>query len=383
MKLIHIVGARPQFIKLAPLCRLLKDFNSLIVHTGQHYDYMMNKIFFDQLEIPSPAYNLGVGSASHGQQTGLMLSLAEEALLKEKPDLVIVYGDTNSTLAGALAASKLHIPVAHIEAGLRSYNKKMPEEINRVLTDQVSSILFCPTEQAALNLKKEGFHSIYYHGKLANKFLLSNLPKEPPLVINVGDIMYDALLASLKLAQETSHILEKLQLISPDKTLSPYAVCTIHRQENTENVHTLTSILQGLLRIAETGIRLIFPVHPRTSPIIKNLDIDLSPLVLVEPLSYFDMLLLESKAKIIITDSGGMQKEAFLLNVPCITLRNETEWPETIRMNMNYLVEALPDAIVRGYKKMTQKPSFAAVKPFGEGKTAGLILEVLRKFYEI
>ncbi|MGA1824068.1 MAG: non-hydrolyzing UDP-N-acetylglucosamine 2-epimerase [bacterium] len=380
MKLIHIVGARPQFIKLAPLCTLLKDFHSLIVHTGQHYDYLMDKVFFDQLGIPTPHYNLEVGSATHGKQTGLMLSHLEEVLLKEKPELVILYGDTNSTLAGAIAASKLSIPIVHVEAGLRSYNKKMPEEINRVVTDQVASILLCPTEQAARNLQKEGFNSIYYHGKLAKKFLIASMPMTLPFVINVGDIMYDSLLASLKLAKEQSHILQELELLSSDQAACPYAVCTIHRQENTDNINNLKNILYGLTRIAETGIKIIFPVHPRTEKVMKTVDIDLSSLMLIDPVPYLDMLMLESKAQIIITDSGGMQKEAFFLNVPCLTIREQTEWGETIALNMNTLAKPDPDTIVRVYKKMSQKPSYATSKPYGEGNSAELMVTVIKKY---
>lgn len=281
MKLIHIVGARPQFIKISPLCRAVAKYNespegacifkSIIVHTGQHYDYLMSKVFFDDLQIPKPDYNLEVGSGKHGEQTGLMLIRLEEVLLYEKPDLVVVYGDTNSTLAGALVASKLHIPIAHVEAGLRSYNRKMPEEINRLLTDHVSSILLCPTKNAVTNLVREGFNHILKAGDLIslNDFTCSliNSNRNYLSVANVGDIMYDAFLFSLGRSVEQSSILESL-MIRPS---APYAFCTIHRQENTDNLHRLKIICEILEKIASEGMNVVFPMHPRTNKYLKTL----------------------------------------------------------------------------------------------------------------
>lgn len=321
MKVISIVGARPQFIKLAPLSKELRSsgFNEIIVHTGQHYDENMSDLFFEELEIPKPNYNLGIGSGSHGEQTGRMLIALEEVLLKEEPDLVIVYGDTNSTLAGALCASKLHIKLAHVEAGLRSFNKRMPEEINRIVADHLSNILFVPTQTALENLKREGI--------LDGVYL-------------VGDLMFDALMHFSKISQTKSKILEKLNLTSKS-----YYLATIHRAENTDNYNRLKSILESL---AELDNLVVFPIHPRTLNRVRdyNLEYLLEKLLIIDPVGYLDMIQLEKNAKIILTDSGGVQKEAFWLRVPCITLRDETEWIETIRYNWNRLVGVDRDKIL-------------------------------------
>ncbi|MBF0532486.1 MAG: UDP-N-acetylglucosamine 2-epimerase (non-hydrolyzing) [Candidatus Omnitrophica bacterium] len=338
-KIISIVGARPQFIKLAPLCQELRKqksrFRHVIVHTGQHYDYNMSKIFFDQLGIPDPQYHLDVGSGSHGQQTGTMLEKIENVLQKEKPDWVMVYGDTNSTLAGALAATKLHMPLAHVEAGLRSYNRVMPEEINRVLTDHCSDVLFCPTRNAVNNLKKEGISN----GR-ARK------------VVNVGDVMYDSLLLSLQVAKKQSRVLAELQL-----TPKQYFLATIHRAENTDNDENLTGILQALTELSREAM-LVLPIHPRTKKILERsakLKSLAHSLKIIPAVGYFDMLLLEKNAKLILTDSGGMQKEAYFLSTPCVTLRNETEWIETVQSGLNILGSIQPRRIIQSAKAILKK----------------------------
>jgi UDP-GlcNAc3NAcA epimerase len=326
MKFITILGARPQFIKAAPVSReLRKDHQELIIHTGQHYDKNMSDIFFEELHIPKPDYHLGIGSASHGKQTGEMLAKIEEILLEEKPDYVLVYGDTNSTLAGALAAAKLHILVVHVEAGLRSFNKKMPEEVNRIMTDHVSEFLFCPTGTAVQNLHNE------------------NLEHN---VINVGDVMYDAVVYNRQLAEEKSTILEKHNLTSKG-----YHLITVHRAENTDNEANITSILDAFSEIEKLKV---WPIHPRTKHIIEKYGINLSDipnLLVIEPVGYLDMLKLESNASKILTDSGGVQKEAYFVEVPCVTLREQTEWVETLNEEANILVGTDKRKIIEAVQK--------------------------------
>ena len=308
MKIASIVGARPQFIKIASLVRAIREHNKLnskpeiehlIIHTGQHYDYEMNKIFFDELGIQEPDYNLKVGSGPHGWQTGEMIKKSEEVLIKENPNWTLVYGDVNSTLAGAIAATKLHIPIAHIEAGLRSYNKKMPEETNRVLTDHCSDILFCPSEIAVKNLKKEGFKNIINKGKLINEYSTKLLIANPkfPVVINVGDIMYDLFVISLEIAEKKSNILEKLKLKPKE-----YYLATIHRAENTDDKNKLKNIIEAFTEISREK-PMILPIHPRTkktlttfhiSPSIVNSSVN--QLHSIDPVSYFDILILEKNA---------------------------------------------------------------------------------------
>jgi UDP-N-acetylglucosamine 2-epimerase len=329
MKILTVVGARPQFIKLAPLSKILREngVNEIIVHTGQHYDENMNDLFFKELEIPKPDYNLGIGSGNHGEQTGRMLIEIEKIMLKENPDLVIVYGDTNSTLAGALAASKLHIKLAHVEAGLRSFNKRMPEEINRVLTDHVSDILFCPTQTAVENLKNEGITKGVYL---------------------VGDVMFDALVHFSKISDMKSNILERLN-IKPKE----YYLATIHRAENTDNYERLKNILTAFSKMDEM---VVFPIHPRTRKMINYYGLgDLlenNNVKVIDPVGYLDMLKLEKNAKAILTDSGGVQKEAFWLKVPCITLRDETEWIETVNLGWNRLVGSNVEKILEAVRDL-------------------------------
>lgn len=337
MKLITILGARPQFIKAAPVARALagRPVRHVLVHTGQHYDYEMSRIFFEELGLPEPAYHLGVGSGSHGRQTGEMLSRVEEVLQEKKPDWVLVYGDTNSTLAGALAAAKLHIPVAHIEAGLRSYNRRMPEEINRVLTDHVSTLLCCPTETAVANLRSEGFQHVIDDGKLltpdAAAALAPQLRSHPgPWVVNTGDVMYDAYLLCREVAARKSRILAELNLTPGD-----YFLATVHRAENTDDPTALGNIVAAFQELSRQR-RLVWPLHPRTRQALAayGLLADLAQMTpqlqLLPPVGYFDMLMLQAHAAAILTDSGGVQKEAFFAGVPCLTLREETEWVETV-----------------------------------------------------
>lgn len=350
MKIVTVIGARPQFIKAAPISRQIRNnYTEVLVHTGQHYDDNMSKIFFDELDIPQPDYNLNVGSATHGKQTGEMLAKIEEVLLAERPDLVIVYGDTNSTLAGALAASKLLIPVAHIEAGLRSFNMNMPEEQNRVLTDHISKILFCPTETAVKNLKNEG--------------ITKN-------VCNVGDVMYDALLFNLQIAEKKSNIIKDLKLNNKG-----YILATIHRAENTDYQDKLSNIIKALNSTQE---KIVFPVHPRTMKIIKQYGLKLNNNILaVDPVGYLDMLLLEKNAKKIVTDSGGVQKEAYFLGVPCITLREETEWVETLEGGWNILVGSDSSKIVNSIT--SHNPNGEKNNHFGDGNASFKIVDILSK----
>jgi len=348
LKIATIVGARPQFIKAAPVSRWLRlHHREILVHTGQHYDYLLSEVFFRELGIPTPDYNLGVGSASHGRQTGEMLARLEEVLLQEKPDWVVVYGDTNSTLAGALAAAKLHIPVAHVEAGLRSYNRTMPEEINRVLTDHLSSLLFCPTDTAVRNLAREGINQGVH---------------------KVGDVMYDVALWGLEIAEQKSTILETLG-VDPGN----YLLVTIHRPGNTDDPRNLSAIVSALNDVAET---VIFPAHPRTQKALKQWGLHPNSNVrLIEPVSYLDMLMLEKNARMILTDSGGVQKEAYILGVPCVTLREETEWVETVEAGWNILVGANRERIVEAVRNF--QPTGERLPLFGDGNASRRIVEIL------
>jgi len=351
LKVATIVGARPQFIKAAPVSRWLRlHHREVLIHTGQHYDDLLSEVFFRELEIPTPDYNLGVGSASHGRQTGEMLARVEEVLLEEKPDWVVVYGDTNSTLAAALAAAKLHIPVAHVEAGLRSYNRKMPEEINRVLTDHLSSLLFCPTDTAVRNLVREGITQGVH---------------------KVGDVMYDLALWGLEVAEQKSTILETLG-IEP----GGYLLATIHRPNNTDDPGNLSAIVSALNDVAET---VIFPAHPRTQKALKHWGIHLNSNVrITEPVGYLDMLVLEKNARMILTDSGGVQKEAYILGVPCVTLREETEWVETVEAGWNILVGASRERIVEAVRNFN--PTGERPPLFGDGHASQRIVEILTQW---
>ena len=318
MRIVTIVGARPQFIKAAVLSRHFAartEWEEILVHTGQHYDANLSAVFFEELAILEPTYNLRIGSGPHGQQTGRMLEAIEEILIDVRPDWVLVYGDTNSTLAGALAASKLHLRVAHVEAGLRSFNRRMPEEINRVLTDHISDLLLCPSDTAVDNLTREGLTKNVYQ---------------------VGDVMADALAFAVRHARLRSNILDRLQLAPED-----YLLATVHRAENTNSRDRLESIFAAFKAIGET---IVFPMHPRTLKSMHAYGIKEPANVLrLEPIGYLDMVVLESEARAILTDSGGVQKEAYWLSIPCITLRDETEWVETVNTGWNVLTG--PDTV--------------------------------------
>jgi UDP-N-acetylglucosamine 2-epimerase len=348
LKVVSIVGARPQFIKAAPVSRLLRQSaQEFLVHTGQHYDHEMSRIFFDELGIAIPDVNLGVGSGPHGRQTGIMLTGIEEILLAERPDIVLVYGDTNSTLAGALAAAKLQIPVAHVEAGLRSYNRSMPEEINRVLTDHIAELLFCPTRAAVENLMAEGVQGGVHL---------------------VGDVMYDALLFNLRISDGQSLIISEIGLRPGD-----YSLLTIHRPSNADDPSHLGCILHA---IGETGIPTVFLVHPRTAKTLSRISGSIpSNLIIQNPVGYLDMLALEKNAQMILTDSGGVQKEAYWLGVPCITLREETEWLETVDAGWNSLVGREPDRIIQAI--LNRKAPAERPHIYGDGQASVKIVRLL------
>jgi UDP-GlcNAc3NAcA epimerase len=350
MKIVAIVGARPQFIKCAVVSHeIRKDHAEIIVHTGQHYDPEMSDVFFDELRIPKPDYNLGIGSGSHGKQTGEILAKVEKVLIQEKPELVLVYGDTNSTLAGALAAAKLHIPVAHVEAGLRSFDRTMPEEINRVVTDHVSDYLFCPTQTAVKNLTDEGVTRGVHL---------------------VGDVMADALAYNKGLALGKSRILETLNL-----TKGSYSVLTIHRAGNTDNRENLTNIISA---VSESGMPVIFPVHPRTRKYLKKYGLlGWMPqnIRIMEPLGYLDMIHLMGNAKKILTDSGGVQKEAYILGVTCITLRENTEWVETLHDGWNVLTGSDEHKILSALKAPIPEKPQLDLYPTGASRKIRTLLQ--------
>jgi len=352
MKVLTVVGARPQFIKAAPVSKALAaaGHQEFLVHTGQHYDYGMSQVFFVELGLREPDINLGIGSGAHGWQTGQMLIKLEEILQAQAPDWVLVYGDTNSTLAGALAAVKLHLPIAHVEAGLRSFNREMPEEHNRRLTDHCADLLLCPTQTAVGNLASEGITSGVHL---------------------VGDTMYDAVLQFADIARRFSTILQDLEL-QPEG----YLLATIHRPYNTDSAERLQSILEALAAIGEP---VIFPVHPRTRQRMAALNVptlERSNVRSLEPLGYLDMLVLEQHARMILTDSGGMQKEAYFFGVPCVTLRPETEWEETVQSGWNVLVGADPERI-REAVKARAWPGGDPLPIFGDGSAAQRIVNLL------
>ncbi len=347
-KIVTILGARPQFIKAAAVSSVFADFfEEIIVHTGQHYDANMSDVFFDELGIPHPKYHLNVGSGSHGAMTGAMLVAIEEVLLEEEPDYVMVYGDTNSTLAGALAASKLLIPVIHVEAGLRSFNMSMPEEQNRILTDHISNLLFVPTQTAIDNLVREGITKGVH---------------------NVGDVMFDGILHFSKIAAEKSEILAQLGVSE-----NAYLLCTIHRAENTNDISRLKGIVKGLNDSKE---QIILPLHPRTQKYLNDYEIALGENIrVIEPVGYLDMVRLETGAKKIVTDSGGVQKEAFFLGKPCITMRDETEWVETVENGWNVIVGADAEKItwaINSFDPTVERKSY-----FGNGTAARQMADLI------
>lgn len=418
MKILSIVGARPQFVKAAVVSKQIRasGFEELLLHTGQHYDFNMSEVFFRELGLPEPSYYLGIGSGRHGEQTGKMLAAIEDVLLKEDPDAVIVYGDTNTTLAGTLAPAKLHIPVAHVEAGLRSFNRQMPEEVNRIVADHCADILFCPTRTAVANLENEGFRHILNEGRLIPENVgcvsrterkscsmevvrgthptSSDAQHEPrerhatdstqfPLVVNVGDVMLDV-----------AHRAKELLDAEPQRRrdtlgrfgLSPreYVLATIHRAANTDDPDTLRGILEALKQIGARGLRVLFPVHPRTRGALERFDllrtVDRGAVILSDPVSYMEMIALESEARLLLTDSGGVQKEAYFFGVPCIVARDETEWTELVEIGWNRLAGVTTEGIVSAVtavlgEDFTNKPR---ADFYGDGHAAARIASTLK-----
>lgn len=360
MKLITIIGARPQFIKAAPFSEVFRRENTeILVHTGQHYDANMSDVFFKELGIPQPDYNLGIGSGGHGMQTGRMLERIEEVILRESPDGMLVYGDTNSTLAGALAASKLHIPVFHVEAGLRSYNRLMPEEQNRVLTDHISDLLLCPTQTAVENLKREGITEG---------------------VANTGDIMYDAVMRNLKVSLQKysggawHDELDSHDPIACDLKEKQYYLATIHRAENTDDTVKLHEIFMALGMLDKP---VLMPLHPRTKKLIEAQQIPVSNIVIVDPVGYLLMLYLTANAHMVMTDSGGLQKEAYFLRTPCTTLRDQTEWVETLQNGWNVLSPIDRTRIKQAASRELSCLQYPQPALFGDGNAAGHICNAI------
>lgn len=363
MKLVTIVGARPQFVKAAMVSRAIQAHNNTgasprieeyLLHTGQHYDANMSAIFFEELGIPQPRWQLDCGKGTHGQMTGEMLIAIEKILLEVSPDYVLVYGDTNSTLAGALAAAKLQIPVVHIEAGLRSFNRRMPEETNRVLTDHISTLLCCPTFTAIRHLQEEGISKGVYH---------------------VGDVMYDAALLFGQIAESSSTVLQRLSL--QDRS---FYLCTVHRAENTDDPERLGSIIKALKTIAEAECPVVLPLHPRTRTYLEKMGeletLKAHPAIrLVPPLSFLDMVMLERHARIILTDSGGVQKEAYFHHTPCITLREETEWVETVTAGWNQIAGYRTEDILHCIHHLPEERK--AIPEYGDGNASGVIIKLL------
>lgn len=377
-KILTVIGARPQIIKAAAISRAVRErcadeVTEKILHTGQHYDENMSAVFFDELGIPQPDYNLGVGSGRHGEQTAKMIAGIEAVLMQEHFDGILLYGDTNSTLAGAVAASKIHVPIFHVEAGLRSHNMAMPEEVNRIVCDQLSSILFPPTETGLRNLMEEGFLKSKAHFKNG----------KDRRVVNSGDVMYDNSLYYSGLAKERCDIIQRLGL-----TKGGYVLATIHRDNNTDSKERLTSIFRALLDIAEKErIDIVLPLHPRTA---KLLSVNLEPkacervlaskrIRLLPPASFFEIIELERNAQIVMTDSGGVQKESFFFERPCVILRPETEWVEIVEHGAGIIADADYDRIVRAYQKLTGK-TVKFPKLFGDGKAAEHILEAIVEY---
>ena len=355
LKILTIIGARPQFIKASIVSKTFKEssfIDETIVHTGQHFDFNMDRIFFDELSIPIPKYNLNINSVSHGEMTGKMIIDLEKIIIQEKPDFVLVYGDTNSTLAGALAAKKLHVKIIHVEAGLRSFNMRMPEEVNRILTDRISDILFCPTEKSVANLRDEGFENFNCE------------------IVNNGDVMFDLALHSKKLIDNSSFPIKEIEN-------QKFILCTIHREENTNDAEKLKSIINALNRISDE-IEVILPLHPRTK---KCLDLNKTKLKFrtYDPLGYLDMLKFLDHSSLVITDSGGLQKEAFFLKKNCVTLREQTEWTELVENGFNVVTGSDENIIYDSYKMMIEKKNNFDINLYGKGNACQIILDTLFK----
>lgn len=377
LKIVTIIGARPQIIKAAALSRVIQknyknSIKELIVHTGQHYDTKMSQVFIDELNIPAPNYNFGIGSSTHGAQTGKMIRDIEEVLFQEGPDYVIIYGDTNSTLAGAIAASKMNIPVIHVEAGLRSFNKSMPEEINRIMADHVSTMLFTPTLTGLENLVKEGFSNT-----ASKPFTQDN-----PGILHCGDVMYDNTRYFKKLAFEKSTVIKDYKLTNKE-----FILCTIHRDNNTDDPERLNSIFSTLNELSlENQVEIVLPLHPRTSRAIEesldnvvNEAINSNPLFkLLPPVSFLDMISLENHCQMVITDSGGVQKEAFFFQKPSIILRTETEWKEIVDAGVGMVTDIKKDLILEAYEYFnSNKENLQYPSIFGDGNAAGFICQTI------
>ncbi len=377
-KIISVIGARPQIIKSAAISRCISSefstkIKEIVVHTGQHYDANLSAQFFQELGISEPHYNLQVGSGTHGIQTAKMLEGLEQIFLDEKPDAVVVYGDTNSTLAGGMAAAKLHIPVVHIEAGLRSFNKAMPEEINRITCDHLSTLLFTPTLTGLRNLEKEGFDLSTNHEPTIDQ----------PHVHHCGDIMYDNSLHYAEEATLKSDVLRKLDLIEKE-----FVLCTIHRDSNTDDAHALTQIFKALLEISRIyQLRIVLPLHPRTrGKMSQQLTSDLlneiqrsERIQIIEPLGFLDIIALEKHARIIVTDSGGLQKEAYFFEKPCVILRNQTEWREIVENGNALCVGSKYETILDGFESLFTKTNFTYPRFYGDGKAATFICQQILK----
>ncbi len=374
-KLLTIIGARPQIIKAAALNRAIRfkfpsQLTEVLVHTGQHYDHGMSDVFFEEMDIPKPNYQLSIGSETHGKQTGRMLEEIERVINLEKPDALVVYGDTNSTLAGALAASKLHVPVIHIEAGLRSFNKSMPEEINRISADHASTLLFSPTRSGLKNLQKEGFLTVD-EARKNGKADIGN-----PYIFHCGDLMYDNTLFYGQMAESKSDI-----FVAHGIDKNNYLLSTIHRPQNTDDIKTLSTILWALNQISiENQVQIVLPLHPRTAHIIDQADdaqinsLTDNPLFkIIEPVGFLEMILLENHAKLVMTDSGGVQKEAFFMKKPCIILRQETEWIEIIESGCAVLAGSNPEKIKSGYQHFIRNQNLDYPSMFGDGNAAEFI----------
>lgn len=374
IKLLTIIGARPQIIKAAAISRAIvkhykSQINEIIVHTGQHYDNNMSNVFFEELNIPQPDYNLGVGSGLHGRQTARMIEGVEDLLLEVKPDYIILYGDTNSTLAGAIAASKLHVPVVHVEAGLRSFNRKMPEEVNRITCDHLSTLMFSPTKTGVQNLIHEGFD-----GKTVAPFTPDN-----PGIFHCGDVMFDNSLYFSEIAQKKSCILSRYGLEE-----NQYILATLHRDHNTDNPVNMGNIFKAFLSIAENH-HIILPLHPRTKAKLDSglhtalaKDVKRSEnLRIIEPVSFLDMIQLERNAKLIMTDSGGVQKESYFFNKPCIILRPETEWVEVLETGKAELTQANRNKIEKAFNRLINTPKTNFPKLFGDGHAAEFICKTI------
>lgn len=360
MKILTVIGARPQFVKAAALSREFSKYpyiEEILVHTGQHFDANMSDIFFSEMEIPKPKYNLDINSVGHGAMTGRMLEGIEEILIKEQPDLLLVYGDTNSTIAGALAAKKLHIKVAHVEAGLRSFNMEMPEEVNRILTDRISDYLFCPTQTAIDNLELEGYKNI------------------DTKVVKCGDVMQDAANFYAQKSEEKSTVIK-------DNNLEKYILATLHRAENTDDKQRLSDTVEALNEIHETVCPIVLPIHPRTKGKLIEHGLKLN-VILIDPVGYFDMIELIKNSSLVMTDSGGLQKEAFFFEKNCVTMRDQTEWVELIKADVNTLVGANKSKIIEQSKIMLTKKSNFSIDLYGNGNACKNIVNFILENYHV